>query len=230
MKDKKAYLVFDVSGSVSDQAKKAYKKIMDHYSKDYECEYIVHTVIGKEVSSKYEVFSSMLGGSHASSGLKIALAKAILNKNNKDIIVYAGDGGNWTDDNERVYSILNLMHQLGIKFIYHEVFPEIHSSCLSTNFVHNRHAIGACVETYIINENTDIFGEPIEQKQKYIVYMIEHAVGGKKYSFISTDSLKIGDIVLCDTTQGATYGKVVDVELVELTEKKYKKLKSVKKL
>ena len=53
----------------------------------------------------------------------------------------------------------------------------------------------------------------IEGKIKPVTtYLVEHTKGGKQYTFISDETLSVGDMVVCDTKFGNSYGKVVDIK------------------
>nr|WP_321026468.1 hypothetical protein [Clostridium neonatale] len=45
-----------------------------------------------------------------------------------------------------------------------------------------------------------------------IIYLVEHTEGRKQYTFISDETLSIGDMVVCDTKFGHSYGRVVDIK------------------
>ena len=64
-----------------------------------------------------------------------------------------------------------------------------------------------------------------EIKRQVPIYKVEHKQDGKKYDFISSQGLQEGMFVVCDTSQGKSYGRVVDIEIKELTEKEYKQYK-----
>lgn len=84
---------------------------------------------------------------------------------------------------------------------------------------------------YVIrNKRSDIFGT-IKEPEKIAIktYKVEHKVAGKKYTFISDiENLEKNDIVICDTSQGLSYGRIVGekAELIPEDEVdiKYKKI------
>ncbi|WP_346935349.1 hypothetical protein [Clostridium sp.] len=61
-----------------------------------------------------------------------------------------------------------------------------------------------------------------EPKKQVTIYKVEHKQNGKKYDFISSQALQEGMFVVCDTSQGKSYGRIVDIEVKELTEKEIK--------
>lgn len=69
--------------------------------------------------------------------------------------------------------------------------------------------------------------ELYEKVNKYILFEVVHAVGGKHYTFRASDNenLKPRDFVICDTSMGKTFGRVVGSITKELTEKEYMEYK-----
>ena len=230
MKNKqKTYLVFDVSGSIEESKLQRYREIYEYYSKDHQCICIAHTTDGKIVSFE-DLKKVNGGGTYISSGVAIAAVEA-LKTNQKCKIVIIGDGDNWFEDNERLYSLLNNIHTLGTEIIYHEINPSMFCPTMSERF--NNHLLFN-MPIYVVNSNRyDIFGKRIKPKDVAIkVYLVEHQAGGKQYVFISDlEDIKINDIVLCDTSMGRSYGRVVDIssELVpeNIIDTKYKKIVKV---
>lgn len=68
-----------------------------------------------------------------------------------------------------------------------------------------------------------------ERKHPYYICDVEHAEGGKVYRFKTSVGCLLGDIVVCDTIMGKSYGKVVNITKQYLTEKESKKYKSILK-
>lgn len=226
MKNKqKAYLVFDVSGSIDEFMMQRYREIYEYYSKDHQCICIAHTSIGKIV--KFEELKGENGATYISSGVATA-AVEILKTTEKCKIIIISDGANWFEDNKKLYALLNNLHILGTEIIYHEVNPSKFCTTMSSCF--KDHLIFD-IPTYIIkNVNYDIFGQKIKPKDVAIkVYLVEHQAGGKQYIFISDlENIKINDIVLCNTSMGKSYGRVIDISSVLVPENmidtKYKKI------
>lgn len=69
--------------------------------------------------------------------------------------------------------------------------------------------------------------ELYEKVNKYTLFEIVHAVGGKHYTFRASDNenLKPRDFVICDTSMGKTFGRVAGTFTKELTEKEYMEYK-----
>lgn len=226
MKNKqKAYLVFDVSGSIDEFMMQRYREIYEYYSKDHQCICIAHTSTGKIV--KFEELKGENGATYISSGVATA-AVEILKTTEKCKIIIISDGANWFEDNKKLYALLNNLHILGTEIIYHEVNPSKFCTTMSSCF--KDHLIFD-IPTYIIkNVNYDIFGQKIKPKDVAIkVYLVEHQAGGKQYIFISDlENIKINDIVLCNTSMGKSYGRVIDISSVLVPENmidtKYKKI------
>lgn len=64
-----------------------------------------------------------------------------------------------------------------------------------------------------------------EPKKQVTIYEIEHKQEGKKYYFRSSQLLQEDNFVVCDTTQGKSYGRVVGGKMLELTENETKSYK-----
>ncbi len=76
-----------------------------------------------------------------------------------------------------------------------------------------------------INENLKLKLQ--EPKKKVTIYKVEHKKDGKKYDFISNETrlLQCYEFVICDTSQGKSYGRIVDLEVRELTNSETKQYK-----
>lgn len=70
----------------------------------------------------------------------------------------------------------------------------------------------------------------VPQKKECQLYEVEHKEGGKRYLFRSDLNHTLDDMVVCDTCQGKSYGKMVKVVTKELTEEEYKQYKSIVKI
>lgn len=67
----------------------------------------------------------------------------------------------------------------------------------------------------------------VPQKKEYQLYEVEHQEDGKRYLFRSDLDHTLDDMVVCDTCQGKSYGKMVKVVTKELTEEEYKAYKPI---
>lgn len=70
----------------------------------------------------------------------------------------------------------------------------------------------------------------VPQKKEYKLYKVEHKEDGKRYLFRSDLDHTLDDMVVCDTCQGKSYGKMVKVVTKELTEEEYKAYKPIVKI
>lgn len=70
----------------------------------------------------------------------------------------------------------------------------------------------------------------VRQKKEYKLYEVEHKEDGKRYLFRSDLDHILDDMVVCDTCQGKSYGKMVKVVTKELTEEEYKAYKPIVKI
>lgn len=70
----------------------------------------------------------------------------------------------------------------------------------------------------------------VPQKKEYQLYEVEHQEDGKRYLFRSDLDHTLDDMVVCDTCQGKSYGKMVKVVTKELTEEEYKAYKPIVKI
>lgn len=70
----------------------------------------------------------------------------------------------------------------------------------------------------------------VPQKKEYKLYEVEHQEDGKRYLFRSDLDHTLDDMVVCDTCQGKSYGKMVKVVTKELTEEEYKAYKPIVKI
>lgn len=225
-KKEKIYLVFDASGSVDESKIERYHEIYNHYSKDYKCECIIHNTIAKFIDMR-DFKQIADGGTYISSGVALA-ASEILKEYKIGKLVIVGDGDNWLEDNERLYALLNNLHTLGAEIIYHEVYPSQYSTNMSERFP--KHLVFDMPMYIVRNKRSDIFGT-IKEPEKIAIktYDVEHKVTGKRYTFISDiENLEKNDIVVCDTSQGLSYGRIVG-EKAKLIPKdeidtKYKKI------
>ena len=62
----------------------------------------------------------------------------------------------------------------------------------------------------------------VQQKNNYLLFEVEHQEGGKRYLFRSDCNYNLGDIVICQTSLGKSYGKIVYKVIKELTEEEFK--------
>lgn len=217
----KVYLIFDVSGSVDNIQKKYYENIMNYYEdkyKSWNVNIIKHTTIGT-VCSRDLVLKGDNGGTYISSGFKIAVGDIIARRDYENsMIIMCNDGDNWSEDNEKLKALIEFCNDNNIKVIHHEIL----ASTFTVPISKSKYFESVNVETYRVTDiKQDIFGN-----DKVIrVYYVEHEVGGKLYKFKSKDTLCIGDMAICETSKGNTYGKIVDVKME--SDDDYKEIKNI---
>lgn len=238
MKIKKdLYLILDVSGSFINNKRNllAAKILNDFYANkkdEYDNIYYYHnTTIAKKVNSEIKFLNpeKKSGGSYFSTGLRAAYINYI----SADIIdkadfVMINDGENWAEDNPRLLNLIKKITSDGDcainyfilndpNYVLNHRFPRYH------NF-----------ETLIANINDDItfdmFKKTFDFKKDYYIYQVEHKLNGKLYNFKSNAKLLKDDIVICNTSQGMTYGKVIKVIKKKMNSSDYEQLKSCHKI
>lgn len=67
----------------------------------------------------------------------------------------------------------------------------------------------------------------VEPKKTYLLYDVEHQEGGKRFAFRCDGVPLKGDLVLCNTIKGKSYGKIVGVREIKLTQKEYMAYKEI---
>ncbi|WP_346961992.1 hypothetical protein [Clostridium sp.] len=64
-----------------------------------------------------------------------------------------------------------------------------------------------------------------EPKKQVTIYGVAHKQNGKMYDFVSSQRLQEGMFVVCDTSQGKSYGRIICLVDKELTDEEYKQHK-----
>ena len=100
-------------------------------------EFISHTTVAKQVN-EYEFFhKAESGGTYISSGLNLAL-KLIEEKHSPEVWniypVYASDGDNWSEDNERAIESVKKLCEVSNMFGYAELLPSTYSTTMYYRF------------------------------------------------------------------------------------------------
>lgn len=224
MKRKCLYLIFDVSGSANLEK---YTEVYNYYKRvyaypEYEMKIIKHNT-SAEFSSIQNVLNPKMigGGTYVSSGLAEAISDIVVTNSVDNVVIVCGDGDNWSEDDIRVRNAIRfltynkveiIMHKIGKTQFLKNIFKEV-----SKEFP---------IKYYESLDGQDIFGK--EQCVPVNIYGVEHALNGKLYDFVSdTNDLKIGDMVICTTIKGESYGRIAQIskrkeEIKEI--KKYKKI------
>lgn len=136
--------IMDVSGSM-DSSKKylarsfffVLSKFLRRKYNNIAFEFVSHTTVAKKVD-EYEFFhKAESGGTYISSGLSMALE--IINEkyppSSWNIYpVYASDGDNWTEDNEKAISAVNDLCEVSNMFGYAELLPSTYSTTMYYRF------------------------------------------------------------------------------------------------
>jgi uncharacterized sporulation protein YeaH/YhbH (DUF444 family) len=134
----------DVSGSM-DSSKKflarsfffVLSKFLRRKYNNIAFEFISHTTVAKKVD-EYEFFhKAESGGTYISSGLNLALdlIKESYPPNVWNIYpVYASDGDNWTEDNEKAMTAVKELSKRSNMFGYAELLPSTYSTTMYYRF------------------------------------------------------------------------------------------------
>lgn len=134
---------------------------------------------------------------------------------------------------------LQLLNQT--EFTFEEVIARIKEGEVYQNSLSSISKIDGCIEVTSINrsERTIPKGEEyivrfetnnyklVPQKNNYLLFVVEHQEGGKRYLFRSDCNYDLGDIVICKTKLGKSYGKIVYKVIKELTEEEFKAYKPI---
>lgn len=145
-KESNAVMIFimDVSGSMDSTkkylARSLFFVLSTFIKKKYNniaFEFISHTTVAKQVN-EYEFFhKAETGGTYISSGLNLAL-ELIEEKYSPSVWniypVYASDGDNWSEDNERAIESVNKMCEVSNMFGYAELLPSTYSTTMYYRF------------------------------------------------------------------------------------------------
>lgn len=139
---------------------------------------------------------------------------------------------------------LKLIEPATEEFTFEEVIARIKEGEVYQNSLSSISKIDGCIEVVSINRSgrTIPKGEEyivrfetnnyklVPKKNNYLLFVVEHKEGGKRYLFRSDLDHTLDDMVVCDTCQGKSYGKMVKVVTKELTEEEYKQYKPIVKI
>lgn len=130
------------------------------------------------------------------------------------------------------------------KFTFEEVIARIKEGEVYQNSLSSISKVDGCIEVvstnrsgrtipkdeeYIVRFETNNY-KLIPQKNNYLLFVVEHQEDGKRYLFRSDLDHTLDDMVVCDTCQGKSYGKMVKALYKELTEEEYKAYKPIVKI
>lgn len=129
-------------------------------------------------------------------------------------------------------------------FTFEEVIARIKEGEVYENGLSSISKIDGCINVTVFNDNSFTISKYedftlqfksgryklVPQKKEYQLYEVEHQEDGKRYLFRSDLDHTLDDMVVCDTCQGKSYGKMVKVVTKELTEEEYKAYKPIVKI
>ena len=145
-KESNAVMIFimDVSGSMDSSKKylaRSFFFVLSRFlRKKYNniaFEFISHTTVAKRVNENEFFHRVESGGTYISSGLNLALE--VINESYPPQMwniytIYASDGDNWTEDNERAVNAVNELCEIGNMFGYAELLPSTYSTTMYYRF------------------------------------------------------------------------------------------------
>lgn len=166
-KESNAVMIFimDVSGSMDNTKKYLARSFFFVLSKfirrkynNIAFEFISHTTVAKRVS-EYEFFhKAESGGTYISSGLNIAL-DLIKEKYSPDMWniypIYASDGDNWSEDNEKAMTAVRDLCSISNMFGYAELLPSTYSTTMYYRF--NKEINCENFTSIIVKEKKDLW-------------------------------------------------------------------------
>lgn len=166
-KESNALMIFimDVSGSMDSSKKylaRSFFFVLSRFLRrkynNIAFEFISHTTVAKHVD-EYEFFhKAESGGTYISSGLNMALD--LINEKYPPgawniYPVYASDGDNWTEDNERAMKAVKELCEVSNMFGYAELLPSTYSTTMYYRF--NKEIKEDNFATVIIKEKKDLW-------------------------------------------------------------------------
>ena len=160
-KESNAVLIFimDVSGSMDTTKKylaRSFFFVLSRFIKrkynKIAFEFISHTTVAKNVN-EYEFFhKAESGGTYISSGLNLAL-KLVNEKYSPEIWniypIYASDGDNWSEDNERALEAVKKLCEVSNMFGYAELLPSTYSTTMYYRFnkeIHEKNFVSVIIK------------------------------------------------------------------------------------
>ncbi|MBX7393574.1 sporulation protein YhbH [Clostridium chauvoei] len=166
-KESNAVMIFimDVSGSMDSTKKylaRSFFFVLSRFIKrkynNIAFEFISHTTVAKLVN-EYEFFhKAESGGTYISSGLNVAL-DLIKEKYSPDMWniypIYASDGDNWSEDNERAIKSVKELCEVSNMFGYAELLPSTYSTTMYYRF--NKEIQFKNFQVVIVKEKKDLW-------------------------------------------------------------------------
>ena len=166
-KESNAVMIFimDVSGSMDNTKKYLARSLFFVLSKfirrkynNIAFEFISHTTVAKRVN-EYEFFhKAESGGTYISSGLNVALD--LINEKYPTEAwniypIYASDGDNWSEDNEKAMKAVKEICELSNMFGYAELLPSTYSTTMYYRF--NKEIDCKNLTSVIVKEKKDFW-------------------------------------------------------------------------
>lgn len=166
-KESNAVMLFimDVSGSMDSTKKylaRSFFFVLSTFIKrkynNIAFEFISHTTVAKSVN-EYEFFhKAESGGTYISSGLNLAL-KIVEEKYPPSVWniypVYASDGDNWSEDNERAMESVKKLCEISNMFGYAELLPSTYSTTMYYRF--NKEIVDRKFVSVIVKEKKNLW-------------------------------------------------------------------------
>lgn len=139
---------------------------------------------------------------------------------------------------------LKLIEPATTEFTFEEVIARIQEGEVYQNSLSSISKIDGCINVTVFNDNSFTISKDenftltfksgryklVPQKKEYKLYEVEHKEDGKRYLFRSDLDHTLDDMVVCDTSHGKSYGKMVKVVTKGLTEEEYKQYKPIVKI
>ena len=166
-KESNALMIFimDVSGSMDNTKKYLARSFFFVLSKfirrkynNIAFEFISHTTVAKRVD-EYEFFhKAESGGTYISSGLNIALD--LIKESYPPEVwniypIYASDGDNWSEDNEKAMTAVKELCEISNMFGYAELLPSTYSTTMYYRF--NKEITCENFTSIIVKEKKDLW-------------------------------------------------------------------------
>lgn len=166
-KDSNAVMIFimDVSGSMDTTKKylaRSFFFVLSRFIRrkynNIAFEFISHTTVAKRVN-EYEFFhKAESGGTYISSGLNVALdlIKEQYSPEMWNIYpIYASDGDNWSEDNEKAMTAVKELCEISNMFGYAELLPSTYSTTMYYRF--NKEIACKNFASVIVKEKKDLW-------------------------------------------------------------------------
>lgn len=182
-----AFISYDISGSIDRDKKAYYKKVYDYYQNKYDrVQVISHTTVGKFTNIDSVLGKGEAGGTYISSGLKLAVGEILARNNPLDRVIMCGDGDNWSEDNDRVFNLMEIFNE-NCKIDYFEFLPSTYSTTMYEK-LRKQYKNDGNIKLYrVMNKEQGIFGNKLKEKKKEIDINSSINYNQKEFSKISNE-------------------------------------------